>query len=293
ELNTDPEVWALALKTVEKRRREAIVTFVLWTVLYPLIYFRGNILILMINIKTWMFLYGFILFVWIFVGLFARVRHLSRLRKQILAEETIGHKKDWRQKAPSYYVSRLGLGVLLAIYIILLLNMFSAEIMEKNEIPIKEYTADPPFVTLVDLVPEGETYEYRIFMSGLADTVRKWSDWLAPVNFDWEENAIITCESGKVIEGSLYVDYHETVSPWLANIIAKEYHREDKRSKYYEFIDMPDIDAGYAAVYYGDVRELTLVIQKGNKIIHAEIMQFGEDKLTSDEWVKMVIKAIE
>lgn len=292
ELNTDPEVWALALKAVEKRRREAIISFILWDILYPLIYFRGNMFILMINMKTWMFLYGFILFVWIFAGLFARVRHLSRLRKRILAGDMIGHKKDWRVKATGYYVSRLGLGVSLAIYIILLLNMFGADIMEKNEIPIKEYTADPPFVTLVDLVPEGEAYEYKIFMSGLADTVREWSDWLAPVNFDWEENAIITCESGRVIEGSLYVDYHETVSPWLANILAKEYHREDKRSKYYEFIDMPDIDAGYAAVYYGDVRELTLVIQKGNKIIHAEIMQFGEYKLTSDEWVSVISESL-
>ncbi len=293
ELNTDPKVWALALKAVEKRRREAIISFILWTVLYPLIYFRGNIFILMINMKTWLFLYGFVLFVWIFTGLLIRVRHLGRLRKRILGGSGIAQKKDWCRKAPGYYVSRLGLGVLLAVYIVLLLNMLGEEIMEENEMPIEEYTAAPPFVTLVDLVPTGEKYEYKKFMSGLADSVREWSDWLAPVNFDWEENAIITCESGKVIEGSLYVDYHETVSPWLANILAKEYHREDKRSKYYELIDMPEIDADYAALYYGDVRELTLVIQKGNKIIHAEMMQVGEHKMPIDEWVRVVIKALE
>ncbi len=284
ELNTDPEVQALALKTVKKRRREAIISFVLWAVIYPLVYFRGNIFTVMINIKTWFFLYGFILFTWIFIGLLIRVIHLGRLQKRLVNEGIIDHHKDWQKKAVRYHMSKWSFIVLLVVYMGLLLNMIGENITEEHEIPIEEYTGDPPFVTLADLAPEDE-YEYKIFMSGLADTVREWDDWLSPVNFEWEENARITCGSGVVLEGSLYVDYHETVSQWLANILAKEYHRIDKRSKYYELLELPELDVDYAALYYGEFREITLVMQKGRKVIHAEIMQTSEYKVPLEEWV--------
>ena len=45
ELNTDPEVQALALNAVKKRQRGTVLQLLFWVVVYPLLFFRGGILL--------------------------------------------------------------------------------------------------------------------------------------------------------------------------------------------------------------------------------------------------------
>ena len=55
ELNTDPQVQALALNAVRKRQISAVFSLLFWTVLYPVLVFHSGVLLTIIHMQTWFF----------------------------------------------------------------------------------------------------------------------------------------------------------------------------------------------------------------------------------------------
>ncbi|MBQ3049390.1 MAG: DUF2812 domain-containing protein [Oscillospiraceae bacterium] len=292
ELNTDPEVYAMALKTAFKRRVDSAVTSFLWMIIYPIIVMRGAVLLNMINVGTLFSLFGFALLLWFFAESAVYAAKLGKLRKRMLTEHFI--KPETAPKYSSFKynflrISRLVLGV---VWVILILRMFGIAISEENYTSLDSVTEDPPFATIADFAPEGD-YKPEPFM-GIGDSTRIWRDVLAPVNYDWQEHAVVTCEDKK-IEGTLYLDYHETVSAGIAKILAKEYCRYDfvkNKFKKPEPLSLPDLDIDGYIGYYDSIHVPVVVLHHGKKVVHASFHQYSGSEMTVDEWVTALAESI-
>ena len=170
------------------------------------------------------------------------------------------------------------------VLIFILLANFSATVLGENEIPLSEFEGEPPFATIADFA-EGE---YNLQSYGWSNTVVHWSDWLAPECWRWHEIAEVHTENGK-IDGGLYIDYFETVSPWIANLIAREYFKEAKWDKDFEIFEADLPEGDFDACFYDEIHTPNMILQRDNKVINVSFIQFGEGyTLSFEEWTAIV-----
>jgi len=294
ELNTDPAVQALTLKAVEKRLRSSFISLILWIVVYPVITMRLCPVLVMLSMGTVFCLFTFLLVLYLTVEAALRVHYFTRLRKAILSGDAPPHKKDWRKHAMRHRLTDVIVLAACIAWFVWLLCLWSADVLEKNEIPLSDYTGDPPFSTLIDLYSE-EATDYKRTVLGISNTIKEWNDLIAPKNYKWQEIATVTYADGTSLDGSLYVDYHRMVSPLLARALAREYERHDSRgthffktSERYQPLSLPDLGIDYAAAYRDHIGFETLVLQHGNIVLHISYIQHsGTDDarhLDFNEW---------
>lgn len=293
ELNTDPEVQAIALNTVRKRQHDAVFRAFLWLIIYPILQIRGDLLITMIHARTWFFLLGAFLLLWLFADSLAEVIYLGKLRKKLQNDGILDHAKDWKKRMVWHYSKNALQIVLIIAWLCILLHSWSTSVLDEDKTQLADYQGDPPFATMADLAGDGE-YSYRMTMFGHGfNTVSEWADWLAPYNMDWAEHAEIKRTDGTVLEGGLYVDYHETVNSWIAKRLALEYYRQDKRGKGFEQLETLALDVDYAIAYMDDIDFPTIVIQEGNIVVHATFYQTSSNyRMELDEWAQLMANSI-
>ncbi len=292
ELNTDPAVQALALEQVVRRLRVSVLSLIFellfFCFLLPLLRGGGQILIAAIQIGTWFWLWGRLLILWYLVDGFLRTRHLNGLHKRLLQEGSVDHAKNWRRSALRHYLLRVLRTISVIAWIITLLCLMNSALLGKRETPIAAYTEDPPFPTLVDLA-DSEVIEYRAVFPDIANTVSTWTDWLSPVNYRWEEIAEVRFADGTVIEGGYDADYHEMRTDWLAEALAREYHRVERWDFDGDYarmeVALPDVD--YAVAFYDGIRIPTVVLRKGKKVVRISFNQHGEDSVSIEEFAAL------
>ncbi len=295
ELNTDPAVQALALAAVEKRRRGAVFRIVAWWVLYLVLFARHGLFIGILSTGTGFALFEAFLLLWVCGDDLAAAVSLGRLRKRLQAGEGLASSKNWRRRSLRYNGIKLAQTVCILLFFGILLYRWGVSVLDEDIISIQDYPAAPPFATMADFAGE-EGAGYRQTMTGARrgfNMVREWPDVLAPENLEWHEHAAITLSDGRVLDGGYYVDYHETVSPWLARRVAEEYHRKDAWEKDYEPLDIPALEADFAVAYRGRIHFPTVVIQKGNKVVHAEFYQISPNyEIPLEEWTAILADSL-
>ena len=234
ELHTDPEVQAMALSSVKKRQLGALCSAVFWSILYPLFLFRGGLVLTMVTIRTWVFLLASLVVLMIIADSVLALISLSRLQKKLLYNgqpEYENKRRNWRKGTVRHWGKRLIQAALAVTVICLLLNVWGRHILYEDRVSLDSYSGEIPFATISDFAGPGSS-DYRNTMSavmvGSVNTVMEWSDWLAPRCIDYNEHAQITLSDGNVLKGGLYVEYFETVSPWVARLIAKDGIRIDR-----------------------------------------------------------------
>lgn len=298
EPNTDPAVQAMALAQLSRRVRgtviDIMVELLIWCFLFPFFRGGGQILIAAINMGTWFWLWGHLLLAWFIIDSCRRGFFLRRLRKRLLANGYLDHAKDWRKNALRHYLLRFAKILAVAAWIIVLLVRLNHGILGTHEISIDEYEADPPFATMIDLAPDGDYTRQSIF-GDMGNSVRVWSDWLSPVNYAWDEVAYIRDGDTTILSGGLYIDYHETAAPWIAHILAKEYHRTERWDLHgdYALLEIDPPDADYAAAFLDSIHMPTVVLQKGKYIIHATFHQHSESfEIPLSDWIARMAECL-
>ncbi len=293
ELNTDPEVHAIALNTVRKRQYAAAFQAFLWLIIYPIVAMRGELLLTAIRAQTWYFMFGALLLLWLFAGSLAKAVHLGRLRKKLQIDGVLDHAKNWRKRMARHYVKNGLRIVLIAVWLCILLSRWSVSALDEDKTPLADYRGDPPFATMADLAGDGEYRLLRLIDDAGFNAVKEWSDWLAPYNIDWAEHARIRRPDGTVLEGGLYVDYHETIAPWIAKGLALEYYHRDKRGGRFTPLDTPPLGTDYAVAYINGTGFPSLVIQEGNIVLHVTFYQTASSgRLEPEEWMRFVADSI-
>lgn len=293
ELNTDPEVQALALNAVKKRSVSAAVSTLVWIVLYMGVVLRSPVLT-MVSVHTWLFLLLSVSILWLIADSIAAAVHLGRLQKKLRAGLPLEADQGWRKRTLRYHGKNIVQIVLAIVLVCIFLHNWSVSVLDTDKVPLEDYTGQLPFATMADFA--GEEKDYRITMTGMGfNFVREWSDCLAPRCIEYGEHARITLSDGRVLDGGLYVDYFEVRSPALARMLAEDLFRADKSraKKDFELRETPDLGADYTAAYYGSVHFPTVILQKGTVAVRASFYQTSTNyTMDFEDWAAVIADSI-
>lgn len=291
ELNTDPAVQAITMKEVQKRQLNSIFTCLLWTIIYPLAKKNGAVIVPMLYMKTWFYLFSIGILLYFFLGSVRKLVYYTKLRKKLKNGEQPDREKNWKKKAwlqPAKIVLAVAL---CCTWGCLVLANIHRTVLFEDEIPLKEYTGNPPFATMADIAP-GNPYE--IVNMGYVNTVTEWSDVLSPVNFIWEEYARVQVDEEREVSGLWDVNYHELRWEWMAKLVALDYMRMDKERDY-EIIGEMDLGIDYAMAYLDDIHMQKVILRQGNKVLQGTFHEYSgeqEDYFTMEEWAKLMAESI-
>lgn len=287
ELNTDPAVQAMALDMVRKRERSDTFTLFFWLFVYPLVRIFGYpMMVLVVALGLPIAVLGMLVVALEVYSHGRKLLHLRRLRKRLSSGEELDHHKPWEKGANRYRAVQLLIWIFAIVWIVLLLRYWGDDITDADKIPLEEYTGTIPCATMTDMGVEGS---FQLDETGYGGSeIQVWSSLLTPTAVDLRQYGKVTLEDGRKISGVVYIDYYETVSPWLARELAKEYQRFDRKGwrKEYTPIDLPDMDVDYAAAYTTDLLRMpTVVLVEGNKIMHIEFLQWEDnEQMLTEEW---------
>ena len=288
ELNTDDAVQALSLKAVKKRKLSSLISAFIWLIVYPLAFARGGIILKMLALRTWLFLLLTATVLWFFIDALRGVIGLSRMQKALQRGEEVPEKRRSRWRHPAKNIVQ---AVLVVVLVCLLLVRWSDSVTDKREIPLADCTVEMPFATILDLAGEGAT-GYQVTMPSFSH-VSEWADILAPRSIDYAEQAVVTRADGSVVDGGLYVYYHETAAPWIARLLAREYVRADRRGSGYEPLDVPLPDVDYASACCTVLHVPTVILQEGNTVVRVFFLQSGGgEKIPTEVWAAQFAECI-
>lgn len=288
ELNTDPEVQALAIGAVKKRQAGSVFYLIWWLVIYPtLLIARGGFLRMAVETGTWFVLWTGLVLLWLAADVAAELVHLNRLMKKLRTDGALERNKQWRGRTVPYQVKNLLLFVLCAAWVIVGLNRWAAA--EEHRHQPSDYQGAPPFATIADF---GAPESYQISRWDW-DGVREWSDWLAPRNLKWSEHAQVQVREGEyLITGGLEVEYHEMAAPFLARWMAWELTPRPTTNLNYQMLETPSLDVDYAAAFVSVFP--TVVLQKGDEVLLASFYQYqaSEGRLELEEWAAILAESL-
>lgn len=295
ELNTDPAVQALALNAVKKRQRGSIINLVIWTVIYPLIFLRGGILLTIIHMKTWLFLLTAILVLWMIADGVTAFLSLHKLQKKLRKDGSLQADKDWRKGIIPYYAKQTAELILAIVLICICFSRWSDSVMDTDKMQLDKYTGSLPFAAMSDFA-DADITNYRMTMTGLNfNTIKQWSDFLAPQCIEYNENAEITLSDGTVLNGGYGVDYYETRHPAIAGRLAREMYHIDSGEKNFEPMETPDLDADYDMIYtyWNIVHFPVVIIQNGNRVLRAYFHQSYDCTVPFEQWASILAQSID
>lgn len=292
ELDTDPQVQALALDMVRRREQGSLTSSLLWLAVYPVVYFWGAWLLLAVEVGPTFCLWGAGLCLWALGRSAARVVHLRRLRRRLAQGLPLNHRKDWRRHARLYQAAGVVFLALALCWAGVLLHRWGADLVEENRFPLQTYGEALPFPTLQDLQPGGE-FSWEEFGSH-SNTVRRHGNWLAPEVVALHQTGRVRLADGRTFQGLLTVDYCETRWPWVARELARELQQQDRRRnrKYYALLPTPDLPVERAAAYTAIFP--TLVLQEGNRVVRVSLAQTsGDYTMPLEEWAPIFADAMQ
>lgn len=288
EMNTDPQVQALALDYVRKSQRDHVFTIIWWTLMYPLIGIRGALLLFSVNVGSWLMLMALGCVIWGIINSAIGLSHLNRMKKDLLETGQLYTGRNWKDGRTKYLFTEICRVLLIIVWIIAAFVGVYRASDDSNATPLKDFSGEVPFATMADFAPDGE---YELENWGFSNSVRIWDDILSPCSVDWDELAHIDLPDGRTLEGGLYVDYNELPYDWMAAWAAKEYWIIDlkKREK---SLELPQLDLDYA-VGYTDGIFPTVILRKDNKVIHAYFYQTSDDyRMDLARWVTILADSI-
>jgi len=276
EMNTDPAVHALTLKTVKERRAGAAFQIAFWAWIYPMLIFRGGFFLRLIHFGTGLALFGFFLSLWLVADPLEAFISLGKLQKKLQSGESLSPKGDVRKHALRYSGRRFAKLLCVLLFVALVFHESGDFVAYGNKIPLEEYQSKPPFATMMDFAGDEAVY-YRRTMTGKGfNSIERWSDWLAPSCVDWAEHAEITLKDGNILGGGLYVQYYETIHPFVARRLIEEWYLPETQEEFFKALELPALDVDFAAAYYNKYHYPCLVLYRGETAVIAEFAYYDE-----------------
>jgi len=284
ELDTDPEVRAMAVDMVRKRQNASVVHTVMWAVLYPLVLNAFSFIRTAIAFGTGLYLLIVGTMIWEAVRSVLRVRFLIKLRRRMSAGE-LQNNHNWKNTRKRRHAVQALNAVAWTLVIVLGIGRFIYA--SELEIPLSEYAGEIPFATLSDII--GGEYVEGVWGG---NTIEVMSDVLAPVVIHMNENSTFRQTDGNSVSGGMDVDYYELKTPWLAKVLAHEFIRYDKIRNWrrFEELEAPGLDADF--VYAYEEVFPTLVIVEDNVMIRVRGYLTGMRGANMAEWGQVMLDSI-
>ena len=290
ELDTDPQVQALALDLVRKRERGNFISSLFWLIIYPVLFLFHQPLLTIIGIGTGLFLLGAVLAIWGLCSSLFSYFHLRKLRRRLKKGIPLNHKKDWKRWARFY---RLEFPCFLVVFSIWLACIFSGGYREytgADEIPLQDYAKPLPFATLEDFNPDGQfSYDDSL---GLSNKITVKSDPLAPVSIRLLQDGQILLSDGTFLDGGLSIEYYRAATPFLAREIFRELFTRDQNAKNYEPLpfSLPDVEevSAYSSIFP------TILLRKDEEVLCVSFYQASENApIPIEEWARVFADSLQ
>ncbi len=281
ELNTDLSVHATALKAV-KRNTRSIMFCQLWLVAFWVLRIWNERFRFLVTFGWFIVPVAVFLLITSLAIDAKRFLHIRRLQKQLKENIPLDHSKPWRKYARPHRVGKVVLVSAYALVITLLCSACSGAMVRSYEpTSTLEFPGNPPFVTASDILPDS-TYRPEKFMD--YNTYSRFSSSLAPDIIEWREYGTIRTADGKVVDGSLRIDYYETVSPILARGLVDDFLHHYEKYEELQFIDAPDIDVDHIVAFQYIFP--TVLIQNDNIFICATVGLDYREEYLLEEWAQ-------
>ncbi len=292
EMDTDPEVQAMAMNSLHRSQRFNIIWMSIWIIVCLALVFTSQPFLSMVN-RGSLISISLVLCVVIFIVTdLVKAVSLYRLRKKILDGEDLGSGTNWKKGARIYTV-KVVIGVIAYVAMTVLGCMFIlSDGADRNQMSISEYQGEVPFRTITDLAL-CDDIEKVDNVDDDENTISEWSDILWPENYKIYEYGDIVYTDGNTYYGGLVITYHEAKNEWLADKLYQAYMQRAKHQPDYEKIDvkiagLDDVDA------YWDGSE-SVIMRKDEKLIVASFYMSGGNRRDDDlsEWAGCIAESLE
>lgn len=286
ELNTDPEVQAYSLNILIKKKLKELIPIAIWILLLlPEFIQKGTVAIVETLFISWI-IYVFIILSSLF-NIFSEIIRIKKLQKTLKENGTLNHQKKIKNRAFIYLTGKF-------LTIVLLISaLISVFVFLPPKIPTKGYDNNIPFATVEDLL-YNETPKRNISVKEVTHTdFGQWRSLLSSKNIYWYEQINATDKNENEFSCFMTVDYHEMINESLARQVAEDYYRYDHRKDDAQDMEISSSEADYVAAYTMPVKSVIVVIQKGNKVIHATFFRnpvMGNSYVES--WMKTLADSI-
>ena len=267
---------------------------IFWWILYPLLYlWRGSSLLLTIaETGLPIVVLSVAIPLWVVIDGVFEIVHLQRLKKKLKAGIPLDHNKRWKHSYRLYFGKRVIKLLIVLLWIMLFLQLWSDSIMDANKQEPSDYEGNLPFATMADFA-EGtykETWNDIRF-----DYVMEWSNSILTSGIKWSEHATVRRFDDSVLQGGLHITYYNARNEWLAKALAAEYQRLDRvrAGKDYAILDCTDFGLDSVVAYTNELHFPCVILQQGNIVIRAYFYQTGPDEqIPIEEWAGILADSI-
>lgn len=292
ELDTDPQIQALALRELYKKRRNGFLGSLAWMIYW---FFRlwDQPMTLLTLLPVWLFLPA--LLSWCltpFTGL-TELFHLRKLHQKLSMGEPL--TRSPRGKHILHRINTV-LAIVGVIWfpVIMVFSNFS-DWREYRWQSLPEYQGRLPFSTIEELVPGAFRPEQPWELPSVgpqeptvlyeyANHVAERSTLLVPRQMALQQDGTI---SG--VDYRLSINYTELKTEAMARQLFRELRNNDPSGKYYEELSLGVLptEQEYAYHYPDDI----LLLQDGCKVLNVSFEQYDDTPIPLDQWAAQMADA--
>lgn len=288
ELETDPQVRALSLDRLRKRRFWLILLWFWFLLPRPMFHYLGEFVLTIIQYGSHLFLLWQLLFLYLLIRAVQKYRHVCRMQNELCQNGSLRGKGNWRAAARRNRRVVVEKTLCLLLWIAALALFVCSSVQRFQKISPHEYKPEIPFATMIDLAPERE----YLPSPTASDHLQIWEDWLAPISIEWSQTGDLRLPNGSNISGYYIVSYKETSHPLIAYLAAQEYRVACTGHSSPMEIHLPDMD--YAAAFQSpNGATISVILQDSSQVICATFWQTSEGELIpTEQWAQIVANSI-
>ncbi len=274
ELDTDPAVQAMALNGLyKKERNNCLMNILSFLILAGIIVWAGPVSFLAGQPSGFL---AILAVVWpvFFIQAAQELRHLKQLKQRLAAGEPLNRKKNWRKGRWSHWIRTI---CAVLLYIVTIIGLIWFRVVDWEDSRWQRTPDALPFATLEDL---GTFTAHEKFIIDETDHTASRTSLLAARQIKLQQMGKLTID-GRDGSASLYVDYYQLRTDWLAKQMFRELHHLATLKKYYSAGACPDLPTEQEVLYYD--HGAILLLQHGNTVMQVRMALF-DDQTDLETW---------
>ena len=274
ELHTDPQLQEINLLALKKRTRKAFF----WSIFNAIFLCWLNLgFVLTLGcafLGTPLVAGGILILGESFAYRALEVIHFKKLCRRLQLGDAPTRKADWK-RGRFLFRARSFLSTILPV--VWLVACFTAK--PDGEYLLRDNSQPLPFATLAEVFPEAQV---TIDDSVVDSELKTYTDLLIPETMEYTFYGDVQFDKYESSHAILHLNYHRTVSPFLARQIVREYQRHAARQrgifskKDWIPYDMSAVSADFI-VCYNEGINVILLLCKGNEVIRCQYLNRGHD----------------
>lgn len=273
ELNTDPQVMALAMKPAIRRTVTQIAAPLLILLILP---FWQQFFTFLLSPNGWTILLILAMSLLAAVGGLRNLAHLLKMRRSLLEGKPIDPSPAYRRSLPRFWIGFILGRIFGYVYIFTFIAVaFSTLFAPPSSMLPNADLSHLPYASMMELLTDDLA---EASVQRKSSTLDSWKTFLSPVNHESYEGYSLHLADSRLVTCSLTVRYHETVSEDCARLVTEEMIRALQRdAKEGDFAENLSID-GLDTAYLAGRRSACLVIRDGDTVLHVTCMVHNVDE---------------